>query len=80
MNSYLCLLINTFLYIPKQGIGTQRDPGYTMFLGISFMASAYRASYACALFYNVTHGCLTLCSLGSDSRSAHLKYAQKEQQ
>ena len=80
MNSYLCLLINTFLYIPGQGIGTQRGPGYTMFLGISFMASVHRASYACALFYNVTHGCLTLCSLGSDSRSAHLKYAQKEQQ
>ena len=61
MNCYLCLLINTFLYIPEQGNGAQRGPGYTMFLGISFMASVHRATYACAFFYIATRGYLTLC-------------------
>ena len=80
MNSYLCLLINTFGVYPRARKRRIRGPGYTLFLGISFMASVYRASYACALFYNVTHGCLTLCFMGSDSRDADLKTAQKEQQ
>ena len=49
-----------------------------MFLGISFMVSVSRASYACTShLIGVTHGCLTLFYGGSDNRNANLKTTQK---
>ncbi len=49
-----------------------------MFLGISSMASAYRALYACTSYKLALHAVASPCFMGgADNRNASLKTAQK---